>query len=52
MFFRKHNKGKNKKKNKFTCSTYKKFSLGPAQMQAITDAVISKKRLFVFIEAM
>jgi len=51
MFFRKH-KGKNKnKKNKFTCSSYKKFSLGPAQMQAITDAVISKKRLFVFTEA-
>ena len=52
MFFRKHKgKNKNKKKNKFTCSTYKKCSLGPAQMQAITDAVISKRRLFVFSES-
>lgn len=51
MFFRKH-KGKNKKKNKFTCNSYKKCSLGPAQLQAITDAVISKRRLFVFTESM
>ena len=52
MFFNFFKKKKNKSKNrcKFTCATYKKHSLGPAQMQAITDAIISKKRLFVFIE--
>lgn len=51
MYFKKKGKGK-KKKNKFTCSSYKNTSLGAAQIQAITDAVISKKRLFVFTESM
>lgn len=51
-FFKKH-KHKNKgKKNKFTSSQYKKCSIGAKQMEAITNAVISKKRLFVFAESM
>lgn len=54
MFFNFFKKKKNKSKHrcKFTSSSYKKCSLGPAQIQAITDAVISKKRLFVFSESM
>lgn len=55
MFFnyRKKGKGKGKKgKSKFTITSYKKCSLGPLQLEAITNAVISKKRLFVFTESM
>lgn len=51
MFFNFFKKKKNNKKKKFTSSSYKKNQLGAAQMQAITDAVISKKRLFVFTES-
>lgn len=50
-FFKKH-RHKNKGKNKFTSSQYKKCSIGAKQMEAITHAVISKKRLFVFVESM
>ena len=52
MFFHFYRKHKKKKKNKFTSSSYKKCSLGAIQMQEITNAVISKKRLFVFTESM
>ena len=49
-FFRKH-KNKNKNKKKFTSESYKKNSIGVKQMEAIANAVISKKRLFVFVES-
>ena len=53
MFFHFFKKKKNKgKKNKFTASLYKKNSIGSKQMEAITNAVLNKERLFVFIESM
>lgn len=53
MFFNFFKKKKNKgKKNKFTASTYKKSSISRVQMEAITNAVLSKSRLFVFAESM
>ncbi len=54
MFFNFFKKKKNKSKHrcKFTSSQYKKCSIGAKQMEAITNAVISKKRLFVFAESM
>ena len=52
MFFFKKKKNKSKKRCKFTSSSYKKCSISTIQMEAITNAVISKKRLFVFSESM
>jgi hypothetical protein len=51
-FFKKHRHKNKGKKNKFTSSLYGKCSIGAMQMEAITHAVISKKRLFVFTESM
>ena len=50
--FKKHRHKNKAKKNKFTSSSYKKSSISAIQMEAITNAVISKKRLFVFVESM
>ena len=51
FFFKKRGKKKNKGK-KFTCTTYKTSSISKAQMLAISESVISKRRLFVFVESM
>lgn len=52
MFFN-YKKRKNKNKNKWKNSSSKQsYSIGSKQMEAITNAVIFKKRLFVFTENM
>ena len=56
MFFNYFKKKKKKKKNKgskgnFTVNSYKKNSISKIQMMEISNAVISKKRLFVFSES-
>jgi hypothetical protein len=52
MFFKKSRRGKNKgSKSKFTVNSYKRNSLSKIQMMEITNAVISKKRLFVYSES-
>lgn len=56
MFFNYFKKGGKKKKNKgskgnFTVNSYKKNSISKIQMMEISNAVISKKRLFVFSES-
>jgi hypothetical protein len=51
MFFKKHGKKKKNKGKKFTCTTYKSSSISKAQMLAISESVISKRRLFVFAES-
>ena len=48
MFFRKRKKNKNKK---YTSSTYKSCLITKAQMTAISDSVIGKRRLFVYSES-
>jgi hypothetical protein len=55
MFFNYFKKKKNKKnkgkKSKFTENSYKKNSISKVQMMEITNAVLSKKRLFVYSES-
>jgi hypothetical protein len=57
MFFNYFKKGGKKKKNKgskgnFTVNSYKKRNtISQIQMMEITNAVISKKRLFVYSES-
>ena len=54
MFFNyfKKKKKKNKgSKSKFTANSYKKNSISQIQMMEITNAVINKKRLFVYSES-
>ena len=50
MFFKK--KKKKNKGGKFTSNSYKKNSISALQMEAITNAVLTKRRLFVFSESM
>ena len=53
MFFKKKkNKHKKNKGGKFTIGSYKSGLLSKAQMLAISETVISKRRLFVFAESM
>lgn len=53
MFFNYFKKKKKNKgsKSKFTANSYKKSSVSKVRMMEITNAVISKKRLFVFTES-
>lgn len=54
MFFNyfKKKKKKNKgSKSKFTVNSYKKNSISKVQMMEITNAVLNKKRLFVYSES-
>ena len=52
MYFKKKKK-KNKggSKSQFTSKAYKKSSISQVQMMEITNAVLSKQRLFVYSES-